>query len=53
MDKKPPIEKPIDPTRALQDFLDKEKIILTATPEFTPTNHGTFEVRVRIGVRRK
>ena len=53
MKKKKSVERQKDPKELLEEFLQKEGFVINANPVFTPTNHGTFELAVRISVGKK
>ena len=40
------------PVQKLQEFLKKEGLVITGTPQFLPTNHNSFEITVVIGVQK-
>jgi len=40
------------PAQKLQEFLEKEGLIITSTPQFLPTNHNSFEITVVIRVQK-
>lgn len=48
-----PKEQPKTPVQKLQDFLDKENLILNVQPSLVPTNHGTYEIQVNFAVAPK
>jgi hypothetical protein len=55
MAEEPKVEKqPIKPpAQLLEEFLDKERLIITALPQFVSTNHGSFEIAITVGVQKR
>jgi hypothetical protein len=41
------------PVQRLQDFLEKEGLVIIASPSFIPSGHGTFEIGITINVQIK
>ena len=41
------------PVEILQNFLNKEGLVISAVPQFIPTNHGSFEISIVVSVQKR